>query len=93
MPDDFINKVELARAPKKEGCDYVVTLLVKAPPDPSYVDVREYAHTEKFEGFTKRGMTFPLESFIDFAETAVKAIKRYAKEAEKAAAGCNGSGK
>jgi hypothetical protein len=77
MAGEF-NNMELLRLPKKEGTDYVLTVCERVEDGKLYIDVREEV-TQKtengFKGWTKRGVSMPIETFTEMVKKSVKALK------------------
>ena len=71
-------KQELYKVPKKKGVSIVVTLLERN--GKSHVDIRERVDEPKegWDGWTRRGITMPAESFLGLlsaSEAKKEAIK------------------
>lgn len=77
MKEEFDRKTELFAGEKKEGCEIVVTLLEKE--GNFWIDIRERVTRPSaeggFVGWTKRGVTMPLDMFVNLNEKVAGAIK------------------
>lgn len=67
-PDEYKDEIEPKRISIDEGIDLVISVKRGGEYGLPRIDIRQYVKTENYEGFTKKGVNFPLEYLYDFID-------------------------
>lgn len=67
-PDSYRDEIKPTRMRVGDTEELVFSVSRKGDLGLPYVDVRQYVTTERYTGFTKKGITFPVEMLEDFID-------------------------
>ena len=67
-PDTYKDEIKPLELELGEGNKFVFSVKRAGELGLPHVDIRLYITTEKYTGFTKKGITFPLEMLYDFKD-------------------------
>ena len=73
-PDEYEDEIPAKEVVLDDEVKFVVSVKRMGEFGLPYVDVRTYVSNKRFTGFTKKGVTFPLETLIEMISTLQEAF-------------------
>lgn len=67
-PDTYKDEITPVEFEIDEHCKLIFSVKRAGEMGLPHIDIRQYITTEKYTGFTKKGINFPLEFFFDFMD-------------------------